>query len=1118
MKTLIKNTFTTYNNTVNLITHIVERHFSILNKFKHLLVFGTLALSLNVTSGDVNQFNKQAYLDLNTEYDWNQPQSYYRKDNQATTLLKETVGIIHGAVGSTDSDNVNQLSDKITTGIQSQIRNRAINDTIRKTEGMINNKANELANRFGAGRTEISIGGIASQDLQYSIKTIQPIYPLDKNNKELVFFHGQFTLGENHGEHRNITNLGIGKRFLLESGRSIAGINLFGDYEAKSEHRRLGFGLEYIRTNFSTHLNTYHSLSDKKIIGGYTEEVLAGYDVKLSGQAPYLPWAKIKGTYYYWDAKAGANIKGNIFGIEIGVSPSTRFEFGTENSSIADRVNYMQLSVALPISKNDKFTNFFIDNKPFRAIGIMNLNDLHYVERTNKIRIEKVLNAIFTINAIADAEVTENTAFTGSRPSLSNAPIGKLIYTLGGADAAGFSIDSSTGIISMVARDFEVPADANTDNVYEITIIATDVDNNTDSETQTVTVTDVTETATFTINPIADARVAENTAFTGSRPSLSGNTPIGRLIYTLGGADAAGFSIDSSTGIISMVARDFEVPADANTDNIYEVTIIATDVDNNTDSETQTVTVTDAAETATFTINPIADARVAENTAFTGSRPSLSGNAPIGKLTYTLAGADATDFAIDSSTGIISMVARNFEAPADTNTDNVYEVTIVATDVDNNRDSESQRVTVTDVTVADVPEIATFTINPIADARVAENTAFTGSRPSLSGDTPIGRLIYTLGGADVADFAIDSSTGIISMVARDFEVPADANTDNIYEVTIIATDVDNNTDSETQTVTVTDAAETATFTINPIADARITENTAFTGSRPSLSGDTPIGKLTYTLGGADAADFAIDSSTGIISMVARDFGVPDDANIDNVYEVIIIATDVDNNTDSETQTVAITFVSETILFKGLTYKTIASPDRNRVWLDRNLGATRVATSSTDSAAYGHLYQWGRNDDGHEDRTNANTSTTLANGIIDAGTTLFIKKTFIPYDWTRADSSGAARSSAWEVDGTNNVCPAGFSVPTEADMNADTLSAITTKIINKAVAFSSFLKLPVAGFRFSEHGLFGSVGNYGHYWTRSTEGTRTRTLDFRDDQAYFHGNYRAHGVSVRCIKG
>jgi hypothetical protein len=28
--------------------------------------------------------------------------------------------------------------------------------------------------------------------------------------------------------------------------------------------------------------------------------LMSGYDVKLSGQAPYLPWAKIKGTYYYF--------------------------------------------------------------------------------------------------------------------------------------------------------------------------------------------------------------------------------------------------------------------------------------------------------------------------------------------------------------------------------------------------------------------------------------------------------------------------------------------------------------------------------------------------------------------------------------------------------------------------------------------------------------------------------------------------------------------------------------------------------------------------------------------------------------------------------------------------
>jgi hypothetical protein len=53
-----------------------------------------------------------------------------------------------------------------------------------------------------------------------------------------------------------------------------------------------------------------------------------------------------------------------------------------------------------------------------------------------------------------------------------------------------------------------------------------------------------------------------------------------------------------------------------------------------------------------------------------------------------------------------------------------------------------------------------------------------------------------------------------------------------------------------------------------------------------------------------------------------------------------------------------------ISFNGLTYKMITSSKTGRVWLDRNLGATQVATSFDDSAAYGDLYQWGRAKDGH----------------------------------------------------------------------------------------------------------------------------------------------------------
>jgi hypothetical protein len=40
--------------------------------------------------------------------------------------------------------------------------------------------------------------------------------------------------------------------------------------------------------------------------------------------------------------------------------------------------------------------------------------------------------------------------------------------------------------------------------------------------------------------------------------------------------------------------------------------------------------------------------------------------------------------------------------------------------------------------------------------------------------------------------------------------------------------------------------------------------------------------------------------------------------------------------------------------RGLTYKLVTSPKTGRVWLDRNLGATQVATKVDDSAAYGHL--------------------------------------------------------------------------------------------------------------------------------------------------------------------
>jgi hypothetical protein len=47
--------------------------------------------------------------------------------------------------------------------------------------------ANTFLNTFGAGRSEVSISGISTKRLTYSLKTIQPLSELNANSKQLTF-------------------------------------------------------------------------------------------------------------------------------------------------------------------------------------------------------------------------------------------------------------------------------------------------------------------------------------------------------------------------------------------------------------------------------------------------------------------------------------------------------------------------------------------------------------------------------------------------------------------------------------------------------------------------------------------------------------------------------------------------------------------------------------------------------------------------------------------------------------------------------------------------------------------------------------------------------------------
>jgi uncharacterized protein (TIGR02145 family) len=192
---------------------------------------------------------------------------------------------------------------------------------------------------------------------------------------------------------------------------------------------------------------------------------------------------------------------------------------------------------------------------------------------------------------------------------------------------------------------------------------------------------------------------------------------------------------------------------------------------------------------------------------------------------------------------------------------------------------------------------------------------------------------------------------------------------------------------------------------------------------------------------------------------------------------------------------------------------VQNPTTGEIWMDRNLGASQVATSSTDANAYGDLYQWGRAADGHEDRASSTTSTNATTAVPNDGNAwdgLFITEGSSPYDWLTPQDD-----NLWQgVSGTNNPCPSGYRLPTEAEWDAERQSWSSN---NAAGAFASPLKLPVAGDRYSSNGSLDGVGSRGRYWSSTVSGTYASYLVFYSSNANMLSSRRAGGFSVRCLK-
>jgi hypothetical protein len=277
--------------------------------------------------------------------------------------------------------------------------------------------------------------------------------------------------------------------------------------------------------------------------------------------------------------------------------------------------------------------------------------------------------------------------------------------------------------------------------------------------------------------------------------------------------------------------------------------------------------------------------------------------------------------------------------------------------------------------------------------------------------------------------------------------------------------------------------------------------------------------LTITIGDATIDVDAADGATSTIyasSSVKADSGLDLDTLITG--KVVVPRTGIPDSDSAS----------------NLTYNTVKSP-YGVYWLDRNLGATRVATSATDTAAFGGLYQWGRPADGHQIHSDSTpASPELPEGGVDLsgtlsttitpGNAIFIAPQGSPYDWVDMSAqdggsvdNGLAREAFLnKIDGTG-ICPTGFRVPSEDETELGIEAMYNPSYV---AAYDTFLKLTYAGARKSYDGEFLSstamAMETGSLWTTTSDRELAVTFTYSEfGVEYVSPDSRAWGMSVRC---
>ena len=428
----------------------------------------------------------------------------------------------------------------------------------------------------------------------------------------------------------------------------------------------------------------------------------------------------------------------------------------------------------------------------------------------------------------ADTDVT----YTATDPERLNVNL-----TLMGPDVAMFSL-SSAGVLSFKEEhDYEMPADSNRDNVYEVTVRASDGMLNEDQMVK-VTVENVDEAPEILspgvrVSGSSSLYYAENGMDAVGTYTASGSQAESAR-WTLEGDDAGDFRLSSSSGMSTMLmfrsSPDYEMRMDADTDNTYMVTVKASygsGAEMGMDTRDVTVMVTNEEETGAVTLSSMTPV---VGTAVTASVTDLDV-----VVTDSVMWQWSKSMTMDGTFTDIADATLMAYTPMEA--DKNYYLRAKATYTDG-YDSGNEKMATT--TSAVVSNRAPMFAGATTTREVAENTAagMNIGAPVAAMDPDGDTLDYTLSGTDAESFDIGDSTGqLMTKAALDYE------TKMSYMVTVTAADPDGETDAIEVTINVTNVDETPVEKYDRDNDGSISRTELFNAVDDYFDGELTTSEL-----------------------------------------------------------------------------------------------------------------------------------------------------------------------------------------------------------------------------------------------------------------------------------